>query len=590
MIPYLEEHEELLFDGAFGTYYASLYDTEEACELANINHPERVFHIHKEYIEAGANAIRCNTFSANEQQLECNQEMIHEIIKQGYRIACQVAKEYGTMVFADIGPIVEQRNISLFSQYQEFVDVFLNEGAQNFLFETLSSHKAIAEISAYIKSQCPCAIVMVSFAVTADGYTRQGIPLRTMISDCECNPHIDAFGLNCVCGPMHMNRLLDEFDLSQHTITIMPNAGYPTVLANRTYFHDNSDYFAQEMAKIRAHGAKILGGCCGTTPAFIKKIKQALITLDDRNPVVQTEVSEVRVKKDHNPLRKKLQKQQSIIAVELDPPANCDIERFMYNAQFLREQGIDAITIADCPIARARADSSLLACKLHRELDMNIIPHMTCRDRNINATKALLYGLSIEGIQNVLVVTGDPIPAEDRTEVKGVFNFNSQILAGYIQNLNRSVFPNPFMVFGALNINAVNFKMELIKAKKKIEQGVEGFLTQPVLSKRALENMKEAYKTLDAYILGGIMPIVSHRNAVFMDNEISGIDVDPHYISLYEGKTREEAAQLAVSISCDIVKELQPYVHGYYLITPFNRVEIIGEIVSYIQQLDKVCA
>lgn len=589
MIPYLEEYEELLFDGAFGTYYASLFDTEEACELANIHYPERVYKIHKEYIEAGANAIRTNTFSANEQQLECNRDSIHEILKKGYTIACQAAKDHDTMVFADIGPIVEQRNVSLFSQYKELVDVFLNEGAENFLFETLYSNQMMKELSAYIKTQCPNAIIIVSFAVTADGYTRQGIPLRKIIQECENDQNIDAFGLNCVCGPMHMNRLLNEFNLLEHTIIIMPNAGYPTVMANRTYFHDNSDYFAQEMAKIRKHGAKILGGCCGTTPTFIKKMKQAFYTLDDREFVVQNEVSKPMDKPDRNPLRKKLREHQPIIAVEFDPPANCDIKRFMYNAQYLREQGIDAITIADCPIARARADSSLLACKLHRELDMNVIPHMTCRDRNINATKALLYGLSIEGIQNVLVVTGDPIPAEDRTEVKGVFNFNSQILAGYIQNLNRTVFSNPFMIFGALNVNAVNFKMELIKAKQKIEQGVEGFLTQPVLSKRALDNMKLAHETLDAFLLGGIMPIVSHRNAVFMDNEISGIDVDAHYIAMYEDKTREEAAELAVSISCDIVNQLQPYVDGYYVITPFNRVEIIGEIVSHIQHLDKVC-
>ena len=142
--------------------------------------------------------------------------------------------------------------------------------------------------------------------------------------------------------------------------------------------------------------------------------------------------------------------------MEFDPPANCEIERFLNNAEFLKEAGVDAITIADCPIARARVDSSLLACKLHRELDLEVIPHMTCRDRNINATKALLFGLQIEGIRNVLVVTGDPIPSEDRQEVKGVFNFNSQILAGYIRDLNKTMFSEPFMIFAALNLNAVN--------------------------------------------------------------------------------------------------------------------------------------
>lgn len=140
------------------------------------------------------------------------------------------------------------------------------------------------------------------------------------------------------------------------------------------------------------------------------------------------------------------------------------------------------------------------------------------------------------------------------------------------------------MVYGALNINAVNFKSELIKAKRKIEQGVEGFLTQPVLSQRALDNLKQARKALDAYIFGGIMPIVSHRNAVYMNNEIAGIDVDESYIQRYEGTTREEAGVLAVSISCEIADAIRDVVDGFYLITPFNRVEIIAQIVSHIQQ------
>lgn len=273
--------------------------------------------------------------------------------------------------------------------------------------------------------------------------------------------------------------------------------------------------------------------------------------------------------------------------MEFDPPANCEIERFLNNAEFLKEAGVDAITIADCPIARARVDSSLLACKLHRELDLEVIPHMTCRDRNINATKALLFGLQIEGIRNVLVVTGDPIPSEDRQEVKGVFNFNSQILAGYIRDLNETMFSEPFMIFAALNLNAVNFEAELMKAKRKVEQGVEGFLTQPIHSHQALANLRRAHAELDAYLLGGVLPIVSHRNAVYMNNEISGIEVDEEIVSLYEGTTREEAQRLAVTISCQSVDEMRPYVDGYYLITPFNRVEIIADIVAHLHRQEE---
>lgn len=582
---YLNTQGYMLFDGAFGTYYAQRYaEEQEPCEMANLKHPQRVAAIHREYIEAGADAIKTNTFSANEQQLECSWEMIQQILQEGYRIAKETAGDR-VKVFADIGPIMEQKNVSLAQQYQRIADVFLAEGAECFLFETLLNTRELHAVSAYIKQRCPSACIIVSFAVTADGYSRQGIAMHQLLQDCLTDEHVDACGLNCVCGPMHMKRLLDSIDRSKKPILIMPNAGYPTILANRTYFRDSSTYFAKEMQEIWKKGARLLGGCCGTTPVYIQKTKEALqeqtIVQKTLQPAQQTDKI---VREDHNPLRKKLQKRQQIIAVEFDPPANCEIERFMNNAEFLKEAGVDAVTIADCPIARARVDSSLMACKLHRELGLEVIPHMTCRDRNINATKALLFGLQIEGIRNVLVVTGDPIPSEDRQEIKGVFNFNSQLLAGYIRDLNETMFREPFLIFGVLNLNAVNFEAELAKAKRKVAQGMEGFLTQPVHSRQALINLKRAREELQAYLLGGVLPIVSHRNAVYMNNEISGIEVDDEIIDLYEGTTRAEAQKLAVAISCKTMDEMRPYIDGYYLITPFHRVEIIADLMKHIHK------
>lgn len=582
---YLNTQGYMLFDGAFGTYYAQRYaEEQEPCEMANLKHPQRVAAIHREYIEAGADAIKTNTFSANEQQLECSWEMIQQILQEGYRIAKETAGDR-VKVFADIGPIMEQKNVSLAQQYQRIADVFLAEGAECFLFETLLNTRELHAVSAYIKQRCPSACIIVSFAVTADGYSRQGIAMHQLLQDCLTDEHVDACGLNCVCGPMHMKRLLDSIDRSKKPILIMPNAGYPTILANRTYFRDSSTYFAKEMQEIWKKGARLLGGCCGTTPVYIQKTKEALqeqtIVQKTLQPAQQTDKI---VREDHNPLRKKLQKRQQIIAVEFDPPANCEIERFMNNAEFLKEAGVDAVTIADCPIARARVDSSLMACKLHRELGLEVIPHMTCRDRNINATKALLFGLQIEGIRNVLVVTGDPIPSEDRQEIKGVFNFNSQLLAGYIRDLNETMFREPFLIFGALNLNAVNFEAELAKAKRKVAQGMEGFLTQPVHSRQALINLKRAREELQAYLLGGVLPIVPHRNAVYMNNEISGIEVDDEIIDLYEGTTRAEAQKLAVAISCKTMDEMRPYIDGYYLITPFHRVEIIADLMKHIHK------
>jgi homocysteine S-methyltransferase len=280
-----------------------------------------------------------------------------------------------------------------------------------------------------------------------------------------------------------------------------------------------------------------------------------------------------------------LERGERVIAVELDPPADDNISFFLSGVRTLRDAGADLVTIADCPIGRPRADSSLLACKIRRELGVEPLPHMTCRDRNLNATKALLLGLSMEGVHNVLLVTGDPIPTEDRDEVKSVFNFNSRKLARYVSSLNEHTLTTPFRMFGALNLNARNFAHQLEMAVEKETCGVSGFLTQPVLSAEALENLKLARSVLKGKILGGIFPVVSYRNACFLNNEISGMRVCDEIIGLYEGKSKEEAEELAITISTAIAREIAPYIDGYYFMTPFRRVELITKILANVEKI-----
>jgi homocysteine S-methyltransferase len=185
----------------------------------------------------------------------------------------------------------------------------------------------------------------------------------------------------------------------------------------------------------------------------------------------------------------------------------------------------------------------------------------------------------------VLLVTGDPIPTEDRDEVKSVFNFNSRKLARYVSSLNEHTLTTPFRMFGALNLNARNFAHQLEMAVEKETCGVSGFLTQPVLSAEALENLKLARSVLKGKILGGIFPVVSYRNACFLNNEISGMRVCDEIIGLYEGKSKEEAEELAITISTAIAREIAPYIDGYYFMTPFRRVELITKILANVEKI-----
>ena len=270
---------------------------------------------------------------------------------------------------------------------------------------------------------------------------------------------------------------------------------------------------------------------------------------------------------------------ERVIAVELDPPPDDDAAYFFNGVRTLRNAGADWITIADCPVGRPRADSSLLACKVKRDFGMEPLPHIACRDRNLNATKALLLGLAIEGIHHILIVTGDPVPTEKRDEVKSVFNFNSRKLARYIQSLNETL-QTPFQMFGALNVNARNFDRQLEFALEKETCGITGFLTQPVLSPEAMDNLRKARTVLHGKILGGIFPVVSYRNACFLNNEIAGMRVSEDIIRRYEGLNREEAESLAVEISIDTAREIADFTDGLYLMTPFKRVALVEKILS----------
>ena len=575
------ERGTVVFDGAMGTYYAEKYGRDpEYCEFANISNADRIDKIHREYISAGCDAIKTNTFGANTEGLDCDWETVRKTIECGWNIANNAVSGTEAAVFADIGPIPHTENVDNTPQYKRIADCFLELGAKNFLFETFSSPDSLSAVTEYIKSRSSSSIIVCSFAVSADGFTREDVSISKIQKAMDKNSNVDIFGLNCMCGPIHMVKLIGEIAKSDKPLIAMPNAGYPTLVGNRVFFENNADYYAKGLVEIAGAGASIIGGCCGTTPEHIAKARKLLNQKSGTSVFFSTSKQETVIEKAENRLWEKLESGKKVIAVELDPPANSDIRAFMDGARALRDAGADAITIADCPISRARADSSMLASKLKRELDLDPIPHMTCRDRNIIATKALLLGLNIEGVNNVLVVTGDPVPTAERGTIKSVFNFNSVVLANYIHDLGEEFIRGPFRVYGALNLNALNFDSQLRHAKDKLEHGVDAFLTQPVHSARALDNLKIARRELSGKILGGVMPIVSHRNACYMNSEIAGISVSDEIVKRYEGLDKEQATRLAVSLTTEIAQSMSDFVDGYYMITPFMRTDIICEIMQ----------
>ena len=574
----------LLFDGGMGTYYKAKPGTE--CEQGNLLDPAGVRKVHREYLEAGAEAIKTNTFGLP-RMAAARQPDWQALARAGWKLAAEAAVETGAAVFADLGPAPDTEAAPAGSIYTAVARCFVEQGAKNFLFETLSSDAGVLEAVQAVKAQVPDAFVLVSFAVLPEGYPREGMYSKDLVRRMTESGIVDAVGFNCVSAPGAMRTLVQQLGSTALPLSVMPNAGYPVVTRTQVKYQGKPEYFAKELARIAAEGVRILGGCCGTTPAHIAALRAALDSLpavEKAAPAVQVSTPEAPTVEKDDAFLRKLNAGKKVIAIELDSPKDADLTNYLAGAKRLQAAGADLLTIADCPIARARMDSSLVACRVHRELGLCTLPHMTCRDRNLNATKALLLGLYAEGVREVLAITGDPIPTAERDEVKNVYQFNSRKLAQYIVSLagEGREMPSPMTVFGALNLNARNFEVELRRAGEKLENGMSGFLTQPVLSEQAVENLRHTRETLGerAKILAGIMPVVSQRNAIFMENEVNGIHVAEEIIEAFAGLDREQGEALGLEISLKMAREALPYADGFYLMTPFNRVALMERLIA----------
>ena len=578
----------LLFDGAMGTYYKAAPGVE--CEQANLTDPAGVLAVHREYLAAGADAVKTNTFSLP-RLAAAHTPGWEQLAQAGWQLAVQAAEETGAAVFADLGPAPDTEAVPAGQVYTAVAKQFAALGARNFLFETLSSDAGLLDAVGAIKAEVPDAFVLVSFAVLPDGYTREGMYCKDLARRMQESGIVDAVGLNCVSAPGAMRTLAKQLG-GTLPLSVMPNAGYPVVTRTQVKYQGRPEYFARELGRLAAEGTvQILGGCCGTTPAHIAALRAELDSLpvvEKTAPAEEFSTAKEQTVENEDAFLRKLNAGEKVIAIELDSPRNADLTGYLEGAKKLQAAGADLLTIADCPIAQARMDSSLVACRVHRELGLCTLPHMTCRDRNLNATKALLLGLYAEGVREVLAITGDPIPTAERDEVKNVYQFNSRKLAQYIVSLagEGREMPGPMTVFGALNLNARNFDVELRRAKEKLENGMSGFLTQPVLSAQAVENLKKSRETLgaDAKILAGIMPVVSQRNAIFMENEINGIHVEDWIIEKFAGLERAQGEELGLAISLEMAKAALPYADGLYLMTPFNRVALMERLIGRLKQ------
>ena len=578
--------KKIIADGAFGTYFSSKYETDILPEIANLDDKEKVFDIHKEYIDAGANLIRTNTFACNSVSMNKPFEDIKEYIKNACEIAIKAA-DGKAFVAGDIGPIeYAKSNENISNEYIDIVKAMIECGIKIFWFETVQDISEILPAIKYINEQNRDFFVAVLICANQYGYTNKGYSISYLTKELTSKCKIDTIGLNCGVGPSSMTKLIEKIDAPKDTfLAALPNASFPYGKEGRTHFGGSEIYFANNLKNLSDIGVDILGGCCGTSPQYIEKLSANIdvnIAFKDRRKDEKREDNPKIREKDSSFFAGKNKK---MMAVELAPPFGADDRKIMDAANILEKMGVDALTLPDSPSGRTRADSILMGVKIMSETSNIAIPHICCRDRNLISLRSSILGAYMNGIRNMLVITGDPVPTLMRQSAKSVFNFDSVGLMQVLKQMNEEEFyKDPITYGGALSYNRPNRQVEAKRMLKKIDAGASFFMTQPLFTKDDIENLKYFKDIMDKEnsdikLFCGIMPLVSYRNALFIQNEMSGINVTDEIVSMYdENMTREQGEEVGVKIAKNIMENTKDFVDGYYLSLPFNRTGILKMI------------
>ena len=595
---YLKE-KRLLCDGAFGTYFAEKAQKagDKACEdirlpeRANLRNPDIVRQIHKEYIQAGARLIRTNTFASNTEALACTREELARNLHQAVLLAREAVQESGVdeevFLAADIGPVQPLQGAGMqfdhIAEYRYLCERFLEEGISILLFETLSDYREVLEALSSFQKEKNDIFVIMQFSINQHGYTNVGISARRILEEVGASELVDAVGFNCGVGPGHMLQIVEGLKLPENKFfAVLPNASDPKIQQDRIIFMENQEYFAEKMTEMSKMGVHILGGCCGTNPSYIRRTAEKIdfSVPPARQKLPKLQITETKRRKDSSFYAGK-QAGEKLIAVEIAPPFHADDQKIMDASNYLATHHADVVTFPDSPSGRTRADSVMMGIKVAGSTGMCVMPHICCRDKNAIAIRAQLLGAYLNGVRNLLVITGDPIPSVMRGDVRSVFQFESVGLMKIIQEMNGEEFAqDPITYGGALNHNRRNLDVEIRRMRQKLEAGASFFLTQPAFTKEETDRIRYVKEQVpEARILCGIMPLVSKKNAVFIRNEMTGIQVTEETVERYrEDMSREEGEAVGVEIAREVMDRTSDFAEGYYFSIPFNRVYLLESI------------
>ncbi|CAI8881890.1 MULTISPECIES: bifunctional homocysteine S-methyltransferase/methylenetetrahydrofolate reductase [Priestia] len=589
----------LIGDGATGTLLYS-HGIDSCFEELNITKPEEVSRIHRAYVEAGANVIQTNTYAANYQKLARYglEDSVKDINVAAVKLAKQAAKDQAYVVGTLGGIRSFQKNaISLEEvkrSIREQMFWLLNEGVDGLLFETYYDFEELKTVLTLARKETDKPII-THVSLHDIGVLQDGRPLADALKELEALG-ADVVGLNCRLGPYHMIQSLEEVPLPDRAfLSAYPNASLPAYVEGKLEYETNEDYFVESARLFREQGVRLIGGCCGTTPAHVRAMSSAL---KDLPPITSKVVKmrpavtvQEREQQDKPHMHEIVKKRRSVI-VELDPPKQLGPTKFLEGAKALDKVGVDAITLADNSLASPRISNLAMATLMQQETKARPLIHITCRDRNLIGLQSHLMGLHTLGMNQVLAITGDPSKVGDFPGATSVYDLSSfdliSLIAQFNEGLSYSGKPlgqkTNFSIAAAFNPNVRHLDRAVQRLEKKIDCGAHYFITQPLYSTKQIEEVYEATKHLTTPVYIGIMPLTSARNARFIHHEVPGIKLSEDILERMDatGNDRIRGEVEGLAIAKNLIDTAYELFDGIYLITPFMRYEMTEILTRYI--------
>ena len=611
----LESDKILVFDGAMGTmlYSKGIYINRSYDEL-NLVAPDLVRDVHTEYVRAGADIIETNTYSATANKLQPYglDGSLREINIAAARIAREAAgnRAYVAGAVGPLGLRIEPYGPTSFDEAKEMftaqISALLEGGVDLFVLETFADLSELHQAIKAVRELCDLPIV-AQMTIQVDGNTVFGATPESFTVQLD-EWGADIIGLNCGVGPAIVLNAIEKMrPVTTKKLSAQPNAGLPRDVQGRQFYMCSPEYMAEYSRRMIQVGARFVGGCCGTTPAHIKWIADAVRQFNPRTP--QTVVGkEVKVTvhelkppdvtvvpaEERSNWARKIARGEFVTTCEVLPPKGCDPWKTLESIKLLKSAGVDGVNIPDGPRAQTRMGAMATAILVEREIGIESVLHYCCRDRNLLGMMSDLLGAAALGLRNLLLITGDPPKMGPYPDATAVFDIDAIGLTNMVNKLNHGLDlgnnptgkPTAFSIGVGVNPGAVNLDEEIKRFEWKIEAGAEYAITQPVFDTEQLRAFLKRIEHCRIPIVAGIWPLVSYRNAEFLHNEVPGVRVTPSIMERMRAASaisKEAGRDEGLKIARESLLEVRDAIQGVQVSAPFGNVKYALEVFEVLE-------